>query len=60
VDRRLGRFAERLGLEPELLRAWVIAWCGLSVVWSRGVPSWHDRAARQVAARLLGGATRRC
>jgi streptomycin 6-kinase len=59
LDLRLGRFAERLGLEPERLAAWVFAWCGLSVAWSRGVPQWHDRAARRVATRLLDGVGRR-
>jgi streptomycin 6-kinase len=59
LDRRLGRLADRLRLEPEQLAAWVVAWCGLSVAWSRGVPSWHDRTARAVATRLLGGAAGR-
>jgi streptomycin 6-kinase len=59
LDRRLARFADRLGLERQLLAAWVIAWCGLSVAWSRGVPSWHDRAAREVATQLLGVVTSR-
>jgi streptomycin 6-kinase len=59
LDLRLGRFAERLALEPERLAAWVFAWCGLSVAWSRGVPQWHDRAARRVATRLLDGVGRR-
>jgi streptomycin 6-kinase len=53
LDRRLDRFAERLGLEREVLAAWVGAWCGLSLTWSGVSGSLHPRAARSVAARLL-------
>jgi streptomycin 6-kinase len=53
LDRRLDRFAERLGLERDVLAAWVGAWCGLSLTWSGVSESWHPRAARLVATRLL-------
>lgn len=55
VDPRLDRFADRLALDRDLLAAWAVAWCGLSLAWQRGVPGWHDRAAREVATRLLSG-----
>ena len=54
LDRRIDRFAERLGLERAVLAAWVTAWCGLSLTWSGVSESWHPRAARAVAQRLLG------
>ena len=39
-----------------MLTAWTAAWCGLSLAWSAGEgPSWHARAARGVAERLLPG-----
>ena len=53
LDRRLDRFAERLGLERDVLAAWVGAWCGLSLSWSGVSEFWHPRAARHVAGRLL-------
>lgn len=53
LDARFERVAERARLAPELLAGWVAVWCGLSLAWSRGVPDWHDRAAREVAIRLL-------
>lgn len=53
VEPRLERFAAGLGLAPDLLAAWTAAWCGLSLTWSAGAPSWHARAARAVATRLL-------
>jgi streptomycin 6-kinase len=53
LDRRLERFADRLGLERPVLAAWVVAWCGLSLAWSGGSQSWHPRAARLVATALL-------
>lgn len=54
VEPRLERFADRLGLEPPVLAAWVLAWCGLSLVWSGASGTWHRRAARAVATELLG------
>jgi streptomycin 6-kinase len=53
VEPRLERFAPGLGIDRDELAAWVVAWCGLSLAWHRGEPSWHARAARAVAARLL-------
>ncbi len=53
AEARLERVADRARLAPGLLAGWVAAWCGLSLAWSRGVPDWHDRAAREVAIRLL-------
>ena len=53
VTVRFERIAERARLPREVLAGWVVAWCGLSLAWSRGVPDWHDRAARTVATRLL-------
>ena len=53
TEARLERAADRAHLAPETVAGWVAAWCGLSLAWSRGVPDWHDRAARQVAIRLL-------
>lgn len=53
VEARLERVAERAGLPRELLAAWVVAWCGLSLAWSRGAPDRHDRTVRAVAMRLL-------
>ena len=49
LDLRLERFADRLGLEPDVLAAWVVAWCGLSLVWSDSPETWHVSAARAVA-----------
>lgn len=53
LDLRLDRFADRLAIEPDVLAAWVVAWCGLSLVWSDTAESWHPSAARPVATALL-------
>lgn len=53
LEPRLDRFADRLGLDREMLEAWVAAWCGLSLAWSGVSGSWHPRAARSVAEQLL-------
>jgi streptomycin 6-kinase len=53
LEARLDRVAERAGLAREVLAGWIVAWCGLAVAWSRGVPDRHGRAAREVATRLL-------
>ena len=53
LDDRLQTLGERSGLEVDLLADWTLAWCGLSLSWQRGAPSWHDRATRAVAERLL-------
>ena len=50
---RLDVVADRAGLDRALLTAWVAAWCGLSLSWAAGEPSWHASAARAVARRLL-------
>ncbi|WP_375405820.1 aminoglycoside phosphotransferase family protein [uncultured Amnibacterium sp.] len=53
LDRRLGRFADRLAIEPDVLAAWVVAWCGLSLVWAHRAGTWHASAASTVATALL-------
>jgi streptomycin 6-kinase len=53
LEERLETVAARADLERSLLAAWVVAWCGLSLVWLDEEPGWHDRAARGVAERLL-------
>jgi streptomycin 6-kinase len=53
VEPRIERFAAGLGLAEDVVAAWTAAWCGLSLAWSAGAPTWHDRAARAVATRLL-------
>lgn len=54
LDRRLPRVAGLLGVETAVLRDWVTAWCGLSLVWSGDGSTWHAGAARAVAERLAG------
>lgn len=53
LDGRLGRAAEVAGVDRDRLRAWVLAWCGLSLAWSSDESDEHARAARLVASRLL-------
>jgi streptomycin 6-kinase len=53
VEQRLARFADRLALPPDVLAAWVVAWCGLTLAWNGTAESWHPRAARAVGAHLL-------
>ena len=53
VEARIALLADRLALAPDEVAAWTVAWCGLSLAWRRGEASWHDRAARDVATRLL-------
>ncbi|ARC56065.1 hypothetical protein AS850_03120 [Frondihabitans sp. 762G35] len=45
-ERRLGIVAERSGLDPRLLREWVLAWCALSAAWTReaGSEPWTPQA----------------
>lgn len=61
-DTALGRLSARLdlvagltGLDPGALADWVVAWCGLSIVWEvlDGTWSWHAATARDVAVVLL-------
>ncbi len=54
LEPRLDLFADRVAVDRDVLAAWVAAWCGLTLSWSSGEPSWHARAARAVAGRLLG------
>ena len=58
---RLNAIGRQANIPPVVLSQWTIAWCGLSLVWSRGdsPPTWHARAARGVAEQLLGGLTPR-
>ncbi len=53
LDLRLDRFADGLAIEPDLLAAWVVAWCGLSIRWSDSAGPRHASAARAVATALL-------
>ena len=53
LEPRLRQVAALAGLEEAVLRDWTAAWCGLSLAWGDGEPSWHDRTARAVAERLL-------
>lgn len=43
------------GIDPGVLADWVVAWCGLSIVWEvlDGSWSWHAATARDVAEVLL-------
>ena len=52
---RLYAISRQANIAPALLAEWAIAWCGLSLAWEsdRETPSWHARAARAVAERLL-------
>lgn len=61
-DTALGRLSARLdlvagltGIDPGVLADWVVAWCGLSIVWEvlDGSWSWHAATARDVAEVLL-------
>lgn len=54
---RVEAISRRANITPLVLAEWTIAWCGLSLVWARGdsPPTWHARAARGVAHRLLSG-----
>jgi len=53
AEARVERIAAATALPPEVLAAWVVAWCGLSLAWSAGDAGWHARAAREAAVRLL-------
>ena len=57
LEERLDTISRLGGLTPSVLREWTIAWCGLSLIWSRDDtgPTWHGRSARAVAERLLIG-----
>ncbi|MET0954870.1 MAG: aminoglycoside phosphotransferase family protein [Cryobacterium sp.] len=57
LDARRDAISRQADIAREVLANWTIAWCGLSLVWSRddAGPSWHGRSARGVAERLLLG-----
>lgn len=52
LEPRLDLFADRLALPRDLLGAWVLAWCGLTLAWGGAAESWHPRGARRIASAL--------